>query len=378
MSKKRGHNEGSITKRKDGRWQGAVTTGRNEDGSQRRRYVYGKTRSEVSEKINELLHSINTGSYLDKRDNPTVKEWLYIWLHTYKKNNIKAKTFDQYEGIIRVHLAPTIGEYKLLELKEDKLQQLYNKLYDEGMSARTIQLINVVLHSALKKAMKLGFLLRNVCENVELPKQIKKERRVLSPEEQKILLKELKKTEEGEIYIFALFTGMRRGEVLALTWDDVDMENCIIKVTKGLSRVKTYVNTGDKTKLVVSEPKTETSKRIIPIVDCLIPLLKKQKEKSYGNEMNLVFPSDAGGYIDSGNYNRKFYKVIKRAGLPKANPHSLRHSFATRALEAGIDLKTTQELLGHSSIDVTANLYTHALMEHKKKEIQKLKTVFSL
>ena len=378
MSKKRGHNEGSITKRKDGRWQGAVTTGRNEDGSQRRQYVYGKTRSEVSEKINELLHSINTGSYLDKRDNPTVKEWLYIWLHTYKKNNIKAKTFDQYEGIIRVHLAPTIGEYKLLELKEDKLQQLYNKLYDEGMSARTIQLINVVLHSALKKAMKLGFLLRNVCENVELPKQIKKERRVLSPEEQKILLKELKKTEEGEIYIFALFTGMRRGEVLALTWDDVDMENCIIKVTKGLSRVKTYVNTGDKTKLVVSEPKTETSKRIIPIVDCLIPLLKKQKEKSYGNEMNLVFPSDAGGYIDPGNYNRKFYKVIKRAGLPKANPHSLRHSFATRALEAGIDLKTTQELLGHSSIDVTANLYTHALMEHKKKEIQKLKTVFSL
>lgn len=94
--------------------------------------------------------------------------------------------------------------------------------------------------------------------------------------------------------------------------------------------------------------------------------------------MNLVFPSDAGGYIDPGNYNRKFYKVIKRAGLPKANPHSLRHSFATRALEAGIDLKTTQELLGHSSIDVTANLYTHALMEHKKKEIQKLKTVFSL
>ena len=110
-----------------------------------------------------------------------------------------------------------------------------------------------------------------------------------------------------------------------------------------------------------------------------MPLLKKQRELTQdNNELNLVFPSDAGTYIDPGNYNRKFYKLIKKAGLPKANPHSLRHSFATRALEAGIDLKTTQELLGHSSIDITANLYTHALMEHKQSELKKLKSVFTL
>lgn len=122
---------------------------------------------------------------------------------------------------------------------------------------------------------------------------------------------------------------------------------------------------------------------------CLFPLLDEQNKrlakerkaagkKEQFSELNLVFPTETGGYIDPGNYNRKFYKVIKACGLPKANPHALRHSFATRALEAGVDLKTTQELLGHSSIDITANLYTHALMAHKRKEVEKLSNVFQL
>lgn len=166
---------------------------------------------------------------------------------------------------------------------------------------------------------------------------------------------------------------------MALRWSDVDLIEGTIKVTKTLSRVKTYVDTGDKTKLVITEPKTETSRRIVPLVDSLIPLLEKQRKLTTdNNELDLVFPSEAGGYIDPGNYNRKFYKLVKKAGLPQANPHSLRHSFATRALEAGLDLKTTQELLGHNSIDVTANMYTHVLLKHKKKEVKKLKSVFSL
>ena len=379
MSKKRGNNEGSIVKRKDGRWQGAVTIGRNDNGSQRRQYVYGKTRGEVAEKMNKLINSINSGSFIDKNKNPTVEEWLYFWLLTYKKNSVKQKTFDQYEGVIRVHLVPEFGDLRLVELKEAQLQKFYNRLFVNGLSARSIQIINTVLSAALKKAIKSRLILFNVCDAVELPKQTKKERRVLSAEEQEQLLKELKKDEQGAMYIFALFTGLRRGEVLALRWSDVDLEAGIIKVTKALNRVKTYVDSGDKTKLIVSEPKTETSKRVIPIVDSLIPLLKKQKKLTRdNNELDLVFPSEAGGYIDPGNYNRKFYKIVKRSGLPKANPHSLRHSFATRALEAGVDLKTTQELLGHSSISITADLYTHSMMKHKKQELRKLKSVFSL
>lgn len=350
MSKKRGSGEGSIAKRKDGRWQGSVTIGKNDDGSQRRQYVYGKTRGEVAEKMNELINTINKGMFIDKNDNPTVADWLLFWLNNYKKNSIKRSTFDQYDWVVRHHLIPELGNMKLVELKETQLQKYYNRLYADGLSARSISIINTVLHSALKKAQKSRLILFNVCDAVELPKQAQKERRVLSKEEQECLIEELKKDEQGGMYIFALFTGLRRGEVLALRWSDVDLENGTIYVTRTLNRVKTYVDSGDKTKLVVSEPKTETSKRLIPIVESLIPLLMKQKKLTEGNELDLVFPSDAGGYIDPGNYNRKFYKIVKRAGLPKANPHSLRHSFATRALEAGVDLKTTQELLGHSSI----------------------------
>ena len=375
---KRGNCEGSISKRKDGRWQGAVTVGKNPDGSQKRQYIYGKTRMEVAVKMNELLQVVNRGSYIDKNRNPTVSEWMFAWLNSYKKNTIKQTTFDQYEYVIRVHLEPEFGDTKLIDLKEDSLQRYYNLLYSEGLSPRTIQLINVVFHSALKKAMKCGHIIRNVCENVELPKQIKKERRVLSPQEQTMLLNELRDDEDGNIYIFALLTGLRRGEILALTWNDIDLKECTISVSKTLNRIKNY-DSEEKTKLVVTEPKTATSTRVIPIVDCLVPLLKEQKELTKGNnKLNLVFPSKTGNYIDPGNYNRKFYKIIKKLGLPKANPHSLRHSFATRALEAGVDLKTTQELLGHSSIDITANLYTHALMEHKRNKIKKLDELFRM
>ena len=192
MGRKRGNNEGSIVKRKDGRWQGAITVGRNSDGSQKRLYVYGKTRTEVSEKINAVLYDINSGLYVDKTQNPTVKEWLNSWLYTYKKNSIKQRTFDQYESIIRVHLNPEIGEYRLVDLKETTLQKFYNRLFKEGLSARSVQLINTVLHGAIKKAIKCGLVVRNVCEAVELPKQQKKERRVLTPDEQKRLLEELK------------------------------------------------------------------------------------------------------------------------------------------------------------------------------------------
>ena len=376
MSKKRGNNEGSIIKRKDGRWMASVTVGRNADGSQKRQCFYGKTRSEVAEKMNELIHDINSGSYIDKDKNPTVSDWLPTWLNTYKKNNVKPRTYEQYEGIIRLYLIPNLGEVRLVDLNETMVQRLYNKLYERGLSARTVKLTNVVLKSALKKAVKLGLVLRNICENIDLPKETKKERRVLTPEEQKILLKTLKETDGGDIYIFALFTGMRRGEVLALTWEDVDFKHKVITINKNLSRIKTYVVDGNKTKLVVGDPKTTTSNRVIPIVECLIPLLKKQKEKTYSDESDLVFPSDTGGYIDPGNYNRKFYKIIKKTGLPKTNPHALRHCFASNALESGVDIKTTSEILGHSSIDITADLYTHASMSHKKNEIKKLNIFF--
>lgn len=288
--------------------------------------------------------------------------------------------------MLRVHAMPNIGDIQVSNLKPEHLQKIYNNMYENGISARTIHILNTVLHGALKQAVKNNLASRNVTEAVSLPKSKAKEMRVLTLEEQKKFMKVLSADRMGNMYLFGLFTGLRRGELLALKWSDIDTERNIIRVERALSRVKDYGDTPNKTKLVVEEPKTAKSKRIIPIFDYLEEILDRQKqqqikdkENSYGlyEENNIIFATELGKMIDPGNFSRKFYKLIKEAGLPHANPHCLRHTFATRGLESGIDLKTMQELLGHSSILVTGDTYTHVLLDKKRNEINKLNRLVS-
>lgn len=386
MSQKRGAGEGSICKRKDGTWQGAVTIGRDRNGKQKRKYFYGKTRNEVSKKLNMVINELNNRTFIDNSTNLTMRMWLHTWLWEYKKNSIKPKTFEQYETILRIYAMPTIGDIKVLNLKPEHLQKIYNNMYENGISARTVHILNTVLHGALKQAVKNNLASRNVTEAVSLPKAKTKEMRVLTLEEQKKFMKVLSADRMGNMYLFGLFTGLRRGELLALKWSDIDTERNVIRVERALSRVKDYGDTPNKTKLVVEEPKTAKSKRIIPIFDYLKEILDRQKqqqikdkENSYGmyEENDIIFATELGKMIDPGNFSRKFYKLIREAGLPHANPHCLRHTFATRGMESGIDLKTMQELLGHSSILVTGDTYTHVLLDKKRNEINKLNKLVS-
>lgn len=381
MGKKRGTGEGSISKRKNGTWQGAVTIGRDANGKQKRQYFYGKTRAEVNKKLTKAINELNNGTYINNSTSPTMKMWLNTWLWEYKKNNIKATTFEQYETILRVHALQNIGDIKVSQLKPEHLQKLYNEMYDKQISARTIKILNTVLHGALKQAVKNNLTVRNVTEAVSLPKSKVKEMRVLTSEEQKQFMQVLKNDRMGNMYLFGLFTGLRRGELLALRWSDVDWNQRLIKIERSLSRVKDYSDSKNKTKLVVEEPKTIKSKRIIPLFDYLIEILNNQKaqqdidkQQSYGvyEDNDIIFATELGLMIDPGNFNRKFYKLIDKAELPHANPHCLRHTFATRGLESGIDLKTMQELLGHSSISVTGDTYTHVLIDKKRNEMDKL------
>ena len=382
---KRGNGEGSVCRRPDGRWQGSITIGRDDRGRLIRKYFYGKTRKETSEKLNRAIEELRDNRFINKSDNPTVEQWCHEWLWSYKRNSVKQKTFDQYETILRTHIIPDIGDIRLADLKTMYIQSIINKMYDSGLSHRTIEVMKIVIHAALKQAQRNKLVSENVCENVVLPRKQPKHIRVLNEDEQTKLIAALKDNYIGRGLLFALYTGMRRGEVLALKWSDYDKNEKTISITKALSRVRTYNKNGNKTMLTVTTPKTDTSIRTVPLIDKAVELLAEHKRKQkrymelvgdYYTDNDLIFSSSRGDYLDPGNFNRKLNKTVKKIGIAQISPHVLRHSFATRGLEAEVSLKAMQELLGHSSITVTGDIYTHILKEQKRKEISKLNDVF--
>lgn len=382
---KRGNGEGSVCRRPDGRWQGSITIGRDDRGRLIRKYFYGKTRKETSEKLNRAIEELRDNRFINKSDNPTVEQWCHEWLWSYKRNSVKQKTFDQYETILRTHIIPDIGDIRLADLKTMHIQRIINKMHDSGLSHRTIEVMKIVMHAALKQAQRNKLVGENVCENVVLPRKQPKRIRVLNEDEQTKLIAALKDNYIGRGLLFALYTGMRRGEVLALKWSDYDKNEKTISITKALSRVRTYNKDGNKTMLTVTTPKTDTSIRTVPLIDKAVELLAEHKRKQerymelvgdYYTDNDLIFSSSRGDYLDPGNFNRKLNKTVKKIGIAQISPHALRHSFATRGLEAEVSLKAMQELLGHSSITVTGDIYTHILKEQKRKEISKLNDVF--
>ena len=382
---KRGNGEGSVCRRPDGRWQGSITIGRDDRGRLIRKYFYGKTRKETSEKLNRAIEEMRDNRFINKSDNPTVEQWCHEWLWSYKRNSVKQKTFDQYETILRTHIIPDIGDIRLDDLKTMHIQRIINKMHDSGLSHRTIEVMKIVMHAALKQAQRNKLVGENVCENVVLPRKQPKRIRVLNEDEQTKLIAALKDNYIGRGLLFALYTGMRRGEVLALKWSDYDKNEKTISITKALSRVRTYNKDGNKTMLTVTTPKTDTSIRTVPLIDKAVELLAEHKRRQerymelvgdYYTDNDLIFSSSRGDYLDPGNFNRKLNKTVKKIGIAQISPHALRHSFATRGLEAEVSLKAMQELLGHSSITVTGDIYTHILKEQKRKEISKLNDVF--
>lgn len=372
MAKKRGQGEGSITKLQNGTYQARISTGYNENGKRQRKAKYFKTKKEAQEWLLEVRNEVKNDTYIEP-SKMTVGQWIDIWLHEYKKRSVKPQTYEDYYCMNNAHIKPLLGMYKLNDLRTDIIQKYINELSNKKLSVTTIRHVYVILHCALQQAVNVELIKKNVANSVILPKSIKNEVKVLSLKEQESFIEYAKTVPQSELFILALATGLRQGELLALTWDDIDFENSILKVNKTQVEFKDYDEPNSKYRIDYNPPKTKSSNRTVPLLPEIVVMLKDMKEKQCKSlDTNLLFYNYKGKALYSTVIRKRFHRIMNMAGIEGLHFHCLRHTFATRCLENGVELRVVQEFLGHSSINMTANLYTHVLPDKKKDSIMKL------
>ena len=380
MPKKRANGEGSIRKRKDGRWEGRYTAGHDPaTGKQIFKNVLGKTQAEVKEKLKKAL--VEAGQIdFTKSGKYTVGTWMDEWFENVAKIKVRPSSHQTYRGYIDNHIKPNIGNIPLEKLTTMDLQRLYRTLLTKGrverieaenqpsgLSAKTVRNINQVISSALDLAVVQKIIPSNPTDACELPKVEHREMQTIPEEQLQAFLTEAKATGVYEMYYIELATGLRRGELLGLKWQDIDWKNGIIKVRRQIARVDGQI--------VEAPLKTKNSYRTVTISPQAIEVLKQQRAKTHDQ---YVFPSPNGGPISPDSVNNMLKRVLARAGIPKVRFHDLRHTFATIALQNGVDIKTVSGMLGHFSAGFTLDTYAHVTTSAQKEAAQTMGNVLSM
>jgi integrase len=326
----------------------------------KRRYLYGKTKKAVTDNLREKTSSIREG--LDaEAEKMLLQEYLDRWLPTVK-GTVKERTWQRHEEIVRLHLKPTLGGVMLIKLSALDVQELYQAKLDAGLSPRTVQIVHTTLHKALKQALKWSLVPKNVTDSVTPPKSQQKEIRVLTQEEVKRLLRAASGERFEALYILAVTTGMRQGELLGLKWEDVDLD-------KGIVRVRRTIWKG-----MATAPKTAKANRPISLTEMAKEALKEQREKDGRSEW--IFSTRNGTPVSCHNLiNRSWGPLLKRAGLPRIPFHNLRHTAATLLLSQQVHPKAVQNLLGHSSIEITMDTYSHFLPQFDEWTVEAMEDV---
>jgi integrase len=369
-TKRRGHGEGSIYKRKDGRWTASISLG---DG--KRKSFYGKTRKEVKEKLDAALLDQKKG--VNPEGTQKLGDYLRYWLDNVHKHVIGISTYVDYEIIIRVHLIPGLGNLRLSELTTQRVQTFFNSLLKKGLSTSRVHSIDAVLSRAIEDAVVAGILPFNVCKGIKLPPVENEERIPLTTTQAKIFLDAARKHRLFALFTVATILGLRRGETVALMWSDIDLEQGILHVQRTASRLP-------KRGIVVRKPKTKKSNRLIKMPSFIMNILKEhkvQQEQDRENagdiwlNQNLVFCNTFGGYIEPDYLLRILRKILLKAKLPDVTFHDLRHSARSIMKALGVNDKVAQEVLGHASYE-TDQVYIHLLKEMVDDATQKLDDTF--
>ena len=367
--KRRGHGEGSISLRKDGRWWARVDLGvvevKDKDGTTRRtrkrKQIYGKTRKEVAEKLKILLRDQQQGLSI-AAERQTVTQFLTRWLSDVVQGSVRARTHESYKTTVERHIIPMLGRHDLAKLTAQHVNTLLKTKAAEGLSATTVKYIRTILRVALNQAVKWDLVPRNVIAAVPVPRIERHEVRAMTPDEARRFLDAIRGNRLEALYTVALALGLRQGEALGLHWADVDLDTGTLRVRWSLQRIA-------KTLQLVA-PKTEHSKRTITIPPPAVAALRAHRVRQMEERLRagaawqdtgLVFTTPIGTPLDKANLGKRFKAVLKQVGLPSMRFHDLRHCCASLLLAQNVHPKVVQEILGHSQISMTLDLYSHVL-----------------
>lgn len=372
----RGHNEGSIYRRDDGRWVASVTLGY-EGGKRKRKSFYGETRREVQEQLTKALRDLQQGLPI-ANERQTVAEFLERWLAESVKGKREPKTYASYAQLIRLHLSPELGRIVLAKLSPQDVQDFINRKQAAGLSPRTVQYLHAVLRAALNRALKWGLVPRNVATLVDVPTVRRKPMRFLPPAQARCLLDAIQGDRLEALYTVALAIGLREGEALGIRWQDVNLETGILTIQVGLQRIDG--------KLQLKNLKTEHSRRSIALPKFALAALRAHRARQLEErlqagelweEHDLIFATALGKPLDSRNVVRRFKRALRQAGLPDQRFYDLRHTCASPLLVQGVHPRVVMEILGHSQISLTMNTYSHVAPQLQEEAAQRMDDLFS-
>jgi len=380
---KRANGDGSIRHRSDGRYEASLTVEILEDGRQVRKSFYGQTKSEVKEKLETARAGLKKGiKPVDGRT--TLGDYLDSWLSDTVKISNRERTYESYRYLVNTHIKPALGKEKLAKLTPDHVQSWLTDKRASGLSANSVNRMRAVLRRALTIAERRGAVSRNVAKLTEPPRGTAKELQILSVEEAGKLLAAVRGHRLEALYTVALAIGLRQGEAIGLQWGDVNFAEKAIRVERQLQRIK-----GDREKsvLVFSEPKSAKGRRSIPLPAFALKALEQHRtqqeflvRKLEGRPLrddDLVFTNSIGKPLEPRLVHSQFKELLKEAEVRSVRFHDLRHTCASLLLAQGAFPKDVQEILGHSNIHMTMNVYAHAIEESKRNAADMMNTLLT-
>jgi len=344
----------------------------------KRKTIYGKKREEVADRLARALAERANGIVYDD-ENMTIGEYLDSWLKGSVRGSVRQSTFDRYESAVRLHIKPALGRLKLKKLTPAHVQGFYQDRLDAGLAPASVNKLHTILHKALSQAAKWNMVPRNATDAVKAPRPAPEEMHPLSPVEARKLIEAVRGDKLEALYVLAVHTGMRQGELLALKWEDVDLNEEVIRIRH------TLVRSGGR--ISIGEPKTKGSRRTVHLTDAAAEALKTHLEQQLEDierlgdlyrDHGLVFTSQVGTLINPSNLRRRSFKpLLQRAGLPQIRFHDLRHTCATLLLSRNTNPRLVQALLGHATVAITLDTYSHMIPGMGNHTARAMEDVFS-